>query len=243
MDAVAQPDLRAALGLVRDLDRAAGTAAIRDVLLARMPDLVACDTLAFGTVDLITMRVLDVADTADAVNGANVPDFERHAGDHPSIRASVRDDDQRVARLSELVSMRAFRRTGLYRGFYRPLGIEHQVCVNLPHGGDRLTGLVFHRGPGLDFDERDVALLELLRPHLHAAVSRAGRRERLSTIGLTRRERQVLERVDAGEANAAIARRLGMRPRTVDKHLEHAYAKLGVASRTEALARLREITH
>jgi DNA-binding CsgD family transcriptional regulator len=207
-----------------------------------MPGLVACDTLTIGTLDLTTMRVLDVADSVGAVSRANTPDFERHAGDHPSIQVSAGKGDQRVMRLSDLVSMRAFHRTGLYHGFYRPLGIEHQVCVNLPHG-ERLTGLAFHRGPGLDFDERDVALLELLRPHLQAAVCRATERERLSAVGLTPRERQVLERVDAGDTNAAIARRLGMRPRTVDKHLEHAYAKLGVASRTEALARLREITH
>jgi DNA-binding CsgD family transcriptional regulator len=49
--------------------------------------------------------------------------------------------------------------------------------------------------------------------------------------------------VAAGDTNVLIAHRLGMRPRTVDKHLEHAYAKLGVGSRTAAVARLREIAH
>jgi DNA-binding CsgD family transcriptional regulator len=62
-------------------------------------------------------------------------------------------------------------------------------------------------------------------------------------FGLTPREREVLAHVEAGDANLAIARRLGVSPRTVEKHLEHAYAKLGVGSRTAALARLRGITH
>jgi DNA-binding CsgD family transcriptional regulator len=61
--------------------------------------------------------------------------------------------------------------------------------------------------------------------------------------GLTPREREVLGHVEAGEPNAVIARRLRVSPRTVEKHLEHVYAKLGVTSRTAALARLREITH
>ena len=61
--------------------------------------------------------------------------------------------------------------------------------------------------------------------------------------GLTHREAQVLDRVAAGDSNLLIARRLGVRPRTVDKHLEHAYAKLGVSSRTAAVARLRGIAH
>lgn len=68
------------------------------------------------------------------------------------------------------------------------------------------------------------------------------KRERLLALRLTPRERQVLERVAAGDANLVIARRLRVSPRTVEKHLEHAYAKLGVTSRTAALARLREIT-
>lgn len=61
--------------------------------------------------------------------------------------------------------------------------------------------------------------------------------------GLTPREREVLDRVAAGDTNVQIARALGIRPRTAEKHLEHVYAKLGVGSRTAALARVREITH
>lgn len=34
---------------------------------------------------------------------------------------------------------------------------------------------------------------------------------------------------------------LGIRPRTVQKHLEHVYAKLGVGARTAAVARLTDV--
>ena len=67
--------------------------------------------------------------------------------------------------------------------------------------------------------------------------------EERARAGLTNREGQVLEQVAGATANVLIARRLGVSPRTVEKHLEHAYAKLGVGSRTAALARLRGITH
>jgi DNA-binding CsgD family transcriptional regulator len=43
---------------------------------------------------------------------------------------------------------------------------------------------------------------------------------------LTAREAQVLELLSAGDNNHRIAHRLGISPRTVDKHLEHAYTKL-----------------
>jgi DNA-binding CsgD family transcriptional regulator len=55
---------------------------------------------------------------------------------------------------------------------------------------------------------------------------------------LTQREREVLALVAEGCTNAEIARRLWVAKSTVAKHLEQAYAKLGVHSRTAAVARL-----
>lgn len=56
---------------------------------------------------------------------------------------------------------------------------------------------------------------------------------------LTARERQVLERVAAGDRNAEIAIRLGISPLTIRKHLENVFAKLGVENRTAAAAMLK----
>lgn len=57
---------------------------------------------------------------------------------------------------------------------------------------------------------------------------------------LTPRQREVLSVLADGRmTSAAAARRLGMSPRTLSKHLENAYAALGVSSRLEALDRLR----
>lgn len=54
--------------------------------------------------------------------------------------------------------------------------------------------------------------------------------------GLTRREREVLTWVARGTRSAEIARALAVRPCTIEKHLERIYAKLGVHSRTAAVA-------
>jgi DNA-binding NarL/FixJ family response regulator len=58
-----------------------------------------------------------------------------------------------------------------------------------------------------------------------------------SASQLSTRERAVLELVAAGRTNVAIAHELGISPRTVAKHLEHLYRKLGVANRAAAVAR------
>ena len=96
--------------------------------------------------------------------------------------------------------------------------------------------LLFWRGPGPDFSERDRALLALLRPHLHQAYLDAERR-RHPTPPLTPRQRELLRLVAAGHTNAQIARRLGVTEKTVGKHLENIYARLQVSSRTAAVTR------
>jgi DNA-binding CsgD family transcriptional regulator len=57
---------------------------------------------------------------------------------------------------------------------------------------------------------------------------------------LTRREHQVVLLVAEGLTNAEIARTLWISPGTVRRHLENVFAKLGVHTRTGAVARSRD---
>jgi DNA-binding CsgD family transcriptional regulator len=56
-------------------------------------------------------------------------------------------------------------------------------------------------------------------------------------LPLTPREREVLRWVAAGKTDRDIAAILGISPRTVHKHLQHVYEKLGVETRTAAAMR------
>jgi LuxR family maltose regulon positive regulatory protein len=58
---------------------------------------------------------------------------------------------------------------------------------------------------------------------------------------LTERESEVLRLVAAGEANREIAGQLVVTIDTVKKHLTHLFGKLGVTSRTQAIARARAL--
>ena len=58
---------------------------------------------------------------------------------------------------------------------------------------------------------------------------------------LTSRELEVLEMLAAGRSNQAIARELVVSLDTVKKHVSHVLGKLGAASRTEAVARARQL--
>jgi DNA-binding CsgD family transcriptional regulator len=56
------------------------------------------------------------------------------------------------------------------------------------------------------------------------------------SLGLTQRETEVLRLIARGYTNREAARRMSVSANTVRKHLENAYAKLGVGTRTAAVA-------
>jgi DNA-binding CsgD family transcriptional regulator len=65
--------------------------------------------------------------------------------------------------------------------------------------------------------------------------------ESFKPCSLSSREAQVLEWVSQGKTNKEIGVILEVSPRTVQKHLEHIYQKMGVESRTGAAAKAFEI--
>ena len=77
----------------------------------------------------------------------------------------------------------------------------------------------------------DEWLLRVVRVDLSSSETRL--RERL---GLTAREAEVLVWISRGKSNRDIAEILGMRPGTVNKHLEQIFNKLGVENRASAAA-------
>jgi DNA-binding CsgD family transcriptional regulator/pimeloyl-ACP methyl ester carboxylesterase len=61
-----------------------------------------------------------------------------------------------------------------------------------------------------------------------------------NVVGLSERERQVLTGIAAGHSNADIATELVMSTRTVERHVQNIYNKLGVHNRVEAANWARE---
>ncbi|BBL75150.1 response regulator transcription factor [Methylomagnum ishizawai] len=57
-----------------------------------------------------------------------------------------------------------------------------------------------------------------------------------SALGLTPREAEILMWIARGKTNKDVGQILGSSPRTINKHLEHIFEKLGVATRAAAVA-------
>ena len=142
---------------------------------------------------------------------------------------------------SDYLSTREFHRLGLYREVALPLGVEDMFRLWLEPDGENGARLEFDR-PARDFRERDRTVLDVLRPHLRQFRRNALRRRAFDGAGvLTAREREILALVARGLTNAEVARELWISRGTVRKHLDNVYAKLGVHTRTAAVAAVRRI--
>ncbi|NDY89642.1 response regulator transcription factor [Ideonella livida] len=110
----------------------------------------------------------------------------------------------------------------------RRAGAEPQ-SLTVARGANRLS-LALHRLPdGSSEGEWLVVLREASEAALLEALA-------LAFPVLTAREAEVLHWVIQGKTNRDIGDILGTSPRTVHKHLEHVFEKLGVTSRTAAAA-------
>jgi DNA-binding CsgD family transcriptional regulator len=150
-----------------------------------------------------------------------------------------------VVKLSDFfVSVRAVRRNPFWAEAlrcYQPFGGPYHLKLWLdgPKGASRTLG--FTRGKR-DFSERDRALMTVLRPHLNRLRANIDLQQRAfleapDGLALTRRELEVMRWVARGKTNAEIAGLLYISPGTVRRHLDNAYAKLDVHTRTAAVAR------
>jgi DNA-binding NarL/FixJ family response regulator len=61
------------------------------------------------------------------------------------------------------------------------------------------------------------------------------------SLGITEREREVLQLLADGRSNKEIARRLGLSPNTVKTHVARLFEKLQVARRTQAIVLARDL--
>jgi DNA-binding CsgD family transcriptional regulator len=82
--------------------------------------------------------------------------------------------------------------------------------------------------PNKRTDRREVLLLERGTEELSVIA--------LCSLGLTARQAETLRSAALGHTASQTAVRMGIAPRTVEKHLQHVYAKLGVRSLAQAAA-------
>jgi DNA-binding CsgD family transcriptional regulator len=222
--------------------------------VASLSRLVSSELTTLSICDLDTGHRSVLSDQPGAISKREIEVFDRHFHTHPLVRHHGRNSGAVTRRISDLVAAADFRRTPLYNDYYRPIRVEHAMAVPIHVRRNVLVSFVFNRS-GRDFSDRDRAYLESIRPHLgnlyrlsreiegpRAAWGVPSTQPPVGGVPLTQREREVLHWLGGGKTDRDIAAILGISPRTVHKHLQRVYEKLGVETRTAAVVRAMAVT-
>jgi DNA-binding CsgD family transcriptional regulator len=176
--------------------------------------------------------------------------FEEAAPSHPYISHFQTARAPTAVMLSDMPKQRRIEHRGQYEESYRLLEMNHGLTLPVVFGSHSIVALSFTRR-AYDFTERDRSLLNVLLPHLQRAYANAQlvergedpnqvRRACEEGFGLTGREAEIAFWTAQGKTNGEIAVILSMAKRTVEKHVEHLLAKLGVENRATAAVQIHD---
>lgn len=261
MGMLSRRDLRDAVNcLARIGDGPADLRSIARRGAAALPQLVSSDLTTLSFCNLATGHRTVICNPDEALSAPDVACFDRFFREHPLVCFHATHPRGGSHRISDSLTAREFRETGLYHEYYRKLGFDHAVAMPLYVDRTSLVSFVLNRSRR-DFSVRDKDVLDLIRGPVANLFRYAAAADRVrlapdclmpdclmpdglaphgmlpASTMLSPREAEVLHWVAAGKSNAEVAEILAISRRTVDKHLERIYIKLGVENRTAAAMR------
>jgi DNA-binding CsgD family transcriptional regulator len=214
--------------LRRSLDALAQLAEIRriDEFPARaatlLRELIACDISSYTAVDPSSGRAKIAADPAETLFAGSEELFARFALQNPLVEHYTRTGDGRALCISDFITRRQLHRTDIYEHVYRPIDVEYQMAITLPSptgqfaSSREIVGLTLSRSRR-DFSAGERGLLDLMRPHLGAALERLHEVALLSALGDGGSDGDAWAALIDGQGTVALTSRaaagdLGLRP-------------------------------
>lgn len=239
-------DVRALLGVFERCQPAAADDIFYADVLTGLRRLIPCDDITFQVMEVAEQRVRALFVTDDGVQRdetVGMTDelttlfWQQFWEDDGCAGPLTTGDYSTLLHHAERSRTRSYANTAL-GSLDAEMGIKDEILVPMAPLAGKDRRLLLWRSTGRpDFSEREKAMLSLVRPHVAELHTRRDRELR-GEPNLTPRQWEVLRQVATGASNTQIARRLGVSDATVRKHLENVFLRLGVQSRTEALARV-----
>jgi DNA-binding CsgD family transcriptional regulator len=242
---VSAADYERILGIVAEATRGRPEDQLPVPILEMIRSLLACDVAAYfegPPWDRVGRRVwvTDLAVPWSTDEKQAVTQYRFQVPLYPSAKTL-----DRPVRISDVMSQLRYRKLDIYQLAGRPHDIEYSMDYWMTGSGGRVRGLRFDNSSA-DFSDRARDALEVLGRHLKVVLGRhdaVGGAEggptaasaRALAAGLTPREAEIVALVARCQTNRQIAHTLSISPHTVRKHLENAYATLGIHSRAEAV--------
>ena len=198
-----------------------------------LQDVLECPSAAFSEVGEDGVRGLGWPQTqlpASLMTDVTRRNMERH----PLIQHYVHTTDRRPLAVTDMTTLRRWRSSAVGSDIHAVMGFYDHLAIPLPSRPGTMRAFAIGREDrGFTTQERE--FIERLHPSLVVLDQRAQAALSPKTDRLTRREKQVLAQISTGLTRQATARRLQISIRTVDKHLESIYRKLGVNSHIQAI--------
>ena len=138
-------------------------------ILAALPKLVAADIPGYCEIDFLQDQFLDGTSLPGISSTRMKEVINQHYHEHPFVGHYLKTGDRRVYKLSDFVSKQQLPRLKVYQTFLRPISMEEQVGIILPHTNSVNADAVALFRSDQSFTERDRAILNLLQPHLMQA--------------------------------------------------------------------------
>lgn len=240
MSHLSSHDVRDAQALIQVAYSAKGSPHFVEPVVEGLARLVPGELVGYDERELLSQRQLVGIEAPAIARPVEVTNaVSTFCGEYP-LSMRRRHTATGALKISDFLSPTRLHRLDYYNHALRPLGIEYQMrlWLSAPPGVARYLSISRRQADG-DFTERDRALLQLLRPFLVALNELFDVQvvDQLNAEGLTEREVEILGWVARGKTNQEIAALLVVSPHTIRKHLEHAFDKLRVHTRTAAVAR------
>ena len=239
-------DVRALLEVFERCQAAADDDIFYADVLAGLRELIPSSEIAFQLMDVANQRLRVLCVTDEGVHREETVGmtdefttlFWQRFWEEDGCACTVATGDYcTLLHHAELTRTRAFANSPLGSMFVA-MGNKDEILVPMtPLGGADRRLLLWRDENSPDFSEREKAMLALARPRIAELHTRRDRELR-GVPNLTPRQWEVLRQVARGAGNTQIARTLGVSDATVRKHLENVFLRLGVQSRTEAVARV-----
>ena len=195
MSGLSAKQLRRAFDFIDKLRGVDGLDAFASDVVRALPQLIDCDLIGYNEIAPQHGRLHAVVSQDYSNHGEIEAAWTRHQAEHPTFQHVLRTGDGSAWRISDFLTRREYRQTGIYHECYRLIGGEAHMSLSLESPPGVIVALAFNRSSG-DFTQGERDLLNLVRPHLSHAYNRA-----LTTADLARRADRAtaaLEALDDG---------------------------------------------
>ncbi|WP_239342440.1 helix-turn-helix transcriptional regulator [Frankia sp. CiP3] len=206
------------------------------VIAQTIQNVLECPVCTFSEVGLSEAGALGLGWPETQVDSSEITTITlRNMHRHPLIRRYVNTSDRRPLAVTDLVPLLRWKSSAAGSDIHAALDFYDHIAIPMESPRGTMRSFALGRSDGGPFTGQERQLVLALHPLLAAMDDKARQLRQQTPASLTPREEQILQMVRTGLTSRRIGARLRLSPRTVEKHLQSAYSKLGVTNRIDAI--------